>query len=262
MARVVFLVPVYSFKMRNLFAGFKGSRADEMLRAFSVAAFLPLMYVLYGIFFAPWSDSNTEAAEDLTVHYAGERQIVNDNFSFRIPVDGMHLENTFQSMKKNNPSLLFLNFLHDPIIEHYSHVMVSVYAVSEPRPLDTIIDQFQRAMTKKDNTMKNELIVNEKVNVLGRDFHRVVLRRDRDYCMILYYFMEYEGADCVYEVLTEGSMSDLEVLKTIAEIIGLSARFESWKLEEDDGDSDGQLACLQHQHDTKINKGITNHLPH
>ncbi len=112
-------------------------------------------------------------------------------------------------------------------IQGLSSVNVSVYTNHEPLPMDSAFINTLSKRNSEDKDADYKLISSRKYMIDGLTLYQKISIRGGDYCAILYYFMENNFSNTVYEIKVGGSPSEINKLKALAEKIALSVYFQN-----------------------------------
>ncbi|MFM9007399.1 MAG: hypothetical protein ACKORE_02330 [Bacteroidota bacterium] len=145
-------------------------------------------------------------------------------------------------LKLDNPDIQCMTFLLDERLHDYASLGVSEYTLVDPVPIKTAVEDFKRFLTRDGNKRSYTLIASDQRNVGSWDLYRLILRQEEEYCTILYYFMEEAVSDRVYEIKTDGCLTDLVVLMAITEVTAMTASYTSWPSHEEE--SEEGIDCL------------------
>ena len=151
---------------------------------------------------------------------------VNEDLSLVIPLPNVELEELFSAITKVNPTVIFLRSLSTskskPIL-----FAVSRYENSKPVKLSSA---FYEQTANHHPTNLGDISKNHKV-ISFREFikenktlYTKVSKPFEGQCNVMYFFMKDNFSNVMYEIKLSGSISEKELMKSIAEKIALSVK--------------------------------------
>lgn len=184
-----------------------------------------LGFVIYKISTIHKVESSKEEPSDLVIHEAGDCFILDDNFTFCIPVKSISSEKKLLEMQNENEFIRLMFIQLPDSTEEPSSVCVSAYQKDENTSKDSA---FYNVFSKRniEDTEKNYQVISfGKYKVGGITLYQKTVIRGGDFCNVIHYFMEEDSSSACYEIKVGGSPSDIEKLKAIAERVAISTRF-------------------------------------
>lgn len=151
---------------------------------------------------------------------------VNEDLSLIIPLPNVELEELFSAITKVNPTVIFLRSLsiskNKPIL-----FAVSRYENSKPVKLSSA---FYEQTANHHPTNLGDISKNHKV-ISFREFikenktlYTKVSKPFEGQCNVMYFFMKDNFSNVMYEIKLSGSISEKELMESIAEKIALSVK--------------------------------------
>lgn len=151
---------------------------------------------------------------------------VNEDLSLVIPLPNVELEELFSAITKVNPTVIFLRSLsiskNKPIL-----FAVSRYENSKPVKLSSA---FYEQTANHHPTNLGDISKNHKV-ISFREFikenktlYTKVSKPFEGQCNVMYFFMKDNFSNVMYEIKLSGSISEKELMESIAEKIALSVK--------------------------------------
>lgn len=183
--------------------------------------------VIYKISSTSRARSSEKEPSDMVIHEAGECYTLDDNFTFCIPVKSFSSQGMLHELQGMNELMAFMHILMADSIQGLSSVNVSVYTNHEPLPMDSAFINTLSKRNSEDKDADYKLISSRKYMIDGLTLYQKISIRGGDYCAILYYFMENNFSNTVYEIKVGGSPSEINKLKALAEKIALSVYFQN-----------------------------------
>ena len=149
---------------------------------------------------------------------------VNEDLSLVIPLLNIELEELFSAITKVNPTVIFLRSLstskNKPIL-----FAVSRYENSEPVKLSSAFYEqtANHHPTNLGDISKNHKVISFREYIKGnKTFYSKVSKPFEGQCNVMYYFMEDNFSNVMYEIKLSGKLSEKEEMESIAEKIALS----------------------------------------
>lgn len=151
---------------------------------------------------------------------------VNDDLSLVIPLPNVELEELFSAITKVNPTVIFLRSLsiskNKPIL-----FAVSRYENSKPVKLSSAFYEqtANHHPTNLGDISKNHKVISFREYIKGNiTLYTKVSKPFEGQCNVMYYFMKDNFSNVMYEIKLSGSISEKELMKSIAEKIALSVK--------------------------------------
>jgi hypothetical protein len=149
---------------------------------------------------------------------------VNEDLSLVIPLPNVELEELFSAITKVNPTVIFLRSLSTskskPIL-----FAVSRYENSKPVKLSSAFYEqtANHHPTNLGDISKNHKVISFREYIKGNIIlYSKVSKPFEGQCNVMYYFMKDNFSNVMYEIKLSGSISEKELMESIAEKIALS----------------------------------------
>jgi len=155
-----------------------------------------------------------------------DRLIINSEFSLVLPKPNVNMAELLVTLKKVNPNVIFLSSI----------------GKSKSKPILFAVSRFENSKKEKLDTAFYKYTVDVKATKLGKTAENYKLISYNRYkkgstilytkissplegqCSVMYYFMKNNYNNVMYEIKLTGGISEVKLLKTIAETIALSVR--------------------------------------
>lgn len=151
---------------------------------------------------------------------------VNEDLSLVIPLPNVELEELFSAITKVNPTVIFLRSLsaskNKPIL-----FAVSRFENSKPVKLSSAFYEqtANHHPTNLGDISKNHKVISFREYIKGNiTLYTKVSKPFEGQCNVMYYFMKDNFSNVMYEIKLSGSISEKELMKSIAEKIALSVK--------------------------------------
>jgi hypothetical protein len=152
---------------------------------------------------------------------------INDDMSLVIPVYSGELEDLFTRITEVNPNVIFLRSL---ITLKNKQILFSVSRYETTKSL-SLSSAFYEQTANHHPTNLGDISKNHKV-ISFREFikenktlYTKVSKPFEGQCNVMYFFMKDNFSNVMYEIKLSGSISEKELMESIAEKIALSVKF-------------------------------------